>query len=109
MTTAEIRVQLLMQDQSVASISRSSGVPRTAISQVLWGKRRTPRARRAISEAIGQPYERVWGEPDPGIDRLPVGRPRKCVTPVTGCKSPAIPNLQDEDPTAPSSPATAAA
>ena len=56
-------------------LAAQHGICPSVLSDVLSGKRRTPRVRRVIAEALGKPYSTIWGEDDPGVDLLPAGRP----------------------------------
>jgi len=80
LTPAEIRARLVLKGITVQDIATALGDKRTMVSNVIHGQRRTPGIRRAIAGAIGATYREVWGEEDPGIDRL---RGPKSVASVT--------------------------
>ena len=75
MTPTDLRILLLRTGKSQAQIARELGLSRNSVNQVVLGQRSTPRIRRAIAEAVSLSYRGVWGADDPGIDRLPPGRP----------------------------------
>lgn len=83
MTPTEIKIRLLLAHRTQTEIARGLGCDHSAVSNTIRGRRRTPRIRRAIAEAVGASYLEMWGEADPGMDRLPAGRRGKCVTGVT--------------------------
>lgn len=61
----DIRKALLDVGVSQASIARTLSVTRQTVNQVVLGERSTPTVRRAISNALGMTYLRVWGTTDP--------------------------------------------
>lgn len=77
MTGKQIKKTLIDADLTGADIARTLGLPRQSVSLVICGNSANPRIRRAIAAAIGQPYAKVWGEPDPGVDRVRAGRKRR--------------------------------
>jgi lambda repressor-like predicted transcriptional regulator len=72
MSPLDIRIELLKLKQrtgvSQAAIARAAGVKhRSHVSLTIDRKTYSKRVRRAIAQAIGMTYERVWGEPDPDV------------------------------------------
>lgn len=63
----EIRKALLDVGATQAGIARTLGVSKQSVNEVILGGRRTPRIRRAVADAIGMTYSRVWGESDPDL------------------------------------------
>ena len=80
---AEIRSHLVRRSITTVDLSKQADSARPMVSDVIHGRRATPRIRRAIAEVIGFTYLEVWGEEDPGTDKLRPGR--KPGTTVTLC------------------------
>jgi len=59
-----IRIEMIKKDVKGAEIARRIGVNRSAISKTIDGKIKSYRLRKAIAEALGVPYEELWGEED---------------------------------------------
>lgn len=74
MTPQDIKKTLIDRNLAAAEIARDLGLSRQAVNAVIHWRRRTPWVRRGIAKALGIPYVLVWGEEDPGVDRLPRGR-----------------------------------
>lgn len=47
---------------NITELARAIGRSRTWVSLVLHGHRKSPATRKAIAEALGVPYERLWGK-----------------------------------------------
>jgi len=62
MTSKEIKIEFIKQDISQKSVAQKIGVTEGCLSQVISRYRRTHWIRKAIAEALGRPYEEVWGE-----------------------------------------------
>ncbi len=65
MTTNKVRrIKAAMALAGVCNmdICRKLGVSATWVSLVLNGKASSERVRKAIADAVGQPYERLWGK-----------------------------------------------
>lgn len=58
----DIKIRLLRKGISVREIARRVGVTNPAISYTIHRKVKSRRLRQAIAQAIGLPYEKVWGE-----------------------------------------------
>ncbi len=82
MTPTNIKIMLLQRGLTISGIARDRKIPRSLVSMVVHGKKRTPYVRRAIAEELGIPYLILWEEPDPGVDRLTPGV-KKSVTSVS--------------------------
>lgn len=54
------KAALVLYGVSQAEIARCSGVTATHVSDVLHGRRRSPRVERAIAEALGRPVEDLF-------------------------------------------------
>lgn len=63
MTPKDIRKALIDAETTAAAIGRRLGVTRGAVYHVIAGRKRTPRIRAAIAEAIGMSVSEVWGSP----------------------------------------------
>lgn len=87
MDAIKIKQVMLERQLTMAEIARGIGQKRESVSAVVHRKRTTPHIRRAIAKAIGMTYKEVWGTADPGVDRLPAGRPSKCVDSGTHSES----------------------
>lgn len=57
------RAELVRNGKTLADIARALGVTGPHVSQVVAGKRRSPRVERAVADAIGQPVDVVF-EPE---------------------------------------------
>lgn len=79
---AAIKQHLLRANVSAAALARTAGVSRQVFTSVINGSSRTPWVRDRIASSIGRPYEEVWGEAHPGVDRLRVLPGLPPVTPV---------------------------
>lgn len=90
MTPLDIRKALLDAGTTGAAIARDIGCQRQQVSTTINGHSRTPYIRRAIADAIGRPYEWVWGERDPGQDRLRPGRAVNSVDTFTQFHEPGV-------------------
>lgn len=60
MTPVDIKVELLRKGVTIASIAKELEVEAPHVSQVLHGKRRSPRVEQAIAKAIGRPVAKVF-------------------------------------------------
>lgn len=58
----KIKIELLKKEISAAEIARRAGVVRSAISNVIAGRRKSKKLRKAIADAIGEPVEALWPE-----------------------------------------------
>ena len=56
----KIKIEFIKRNISGAEIGRRMGVSREAIHQVIGGKTRSKRIRKAIAEAIGVKVEDLW-------------------------------------------------
>lgn len=72
MTPSDIKQALLRANISAASLAREAKISRQAFTAVINGSSKTPWVRARIASSIGRPYEEVWGEAHPGVDRLRV-------------------------------------
>lgn len=57
------KAALVLRGVSQADIARRAGVTATHVSDVLHGRRRSPRVERAIAEALGRAIEDLFPEP----------------------------------------------
>lgn len=60
MKPADRKAELVRRGVTLADIARALEVSGPHVSQVLYGKRRSPRVEQAIAEAIGKPVSRVF-------------------------------------------------
>jgi len=58
----KIKILLINNDLDVAKLARKIKKNRSWVSQVLYGHIKGEPTRRAIAEALGVPYEELWGE-----------------------------------------------
>lgn len=72
----EIRSMLVRLEKTQTALAVELECNRTALASVISRKLATPYIRRGVAEAIGLSFLTVWGEEDPGVDRLPF-RPRR--------------------------------
>lgn len=81
-----IKKRLIDLRLSITEVAATLGCSRSHASSVIWGRKATPYVRRGLAEVVGIPYQKLWGEPDPGTRSLPGGRPRgsDSVTAVNG-------------------------
>lgn len=69
-----IKLHLLEVGRTVVDLAEAIGATRTMVSQVIHGHSESPRLRREIAAELSMTYLELWGEEDPGVDRLPPGR-----------------------------------
>lgn len=62
----KIKIEFIRKNISGASIGRGMGVSRAAIYQVISGKTKSHRLRKAIADAIGMRVEDLWPSNDNG-------------------------------------------
>lgn len=60
LTYRERKAALVLEGVSISEIGRQLGVSQQHVSQVLSGRRRSPRVEDAIATAIGKPIEEVF-------------------------------------------------
>lgn len=63
MKTNDRRAELIRRGVQVKTIAAELGIKAPSVSQVISGRRRTPRIQQAIAKAIGKPVEEVFPEP----------------------------------------------
>lgn len=80
-----LRIKRLLLDsgRTVSDLAETLEATRPMVSQVIHGHAPSPRLRRLIAAELGTSYLEVWGEEDPGVDRLPPGRAPKSLTLVS--------------------------
>ncbi|GAB62695.1 MAG: HTH domain-containing protein [Candidatus Jettenia sp.] len=61
-TKQKIRIEFIKRNISGAEIGRRMGVSRVAVYQVITGKTKSKRLRKAIADAIGMRVEDLWPE-----------------------------------------------
>lgn len=94
----EIRSLLVAKRIRQRDLAVGAKANRTAVSETIAGRRKTPFIRRAVAVAIDLPYADVWGEDDPGVDRLRSITASSATQPrqnTDGDASDARPALQD--------------
>jgi len=64
--SAWIYYKLRLNRMTGAEIGRKLGVSTSLVCQVIRGEWPNPRVRRAVAEALGLPYKKVWREEDRG-------------------------------------------
>jgi len=64
MDSSEIKGLMKKLGVSQEDIARKLGITRVYVNRVINGERSTKRVRQAISDAVGKPYEEVWGDED---------------------------------------------
>jgi len=64
MDSSEIKGLMKKLGVSQEDIARKLGITRVYVNRVINGERSTKRVRQAISDALGKPYEEVWGDED---------------------------------------------
>lgn len=82
LTTIEIKKRMLDARTTASRMADAIGCARSQVSATIAGRHRTPYIRRGIASLLGMTYSEVWGEPDPGRDRLPTGPRPSSVTDV---------------------------
>ena len=60
MTPVEIKVELLRKGKTLAEIASGLDLTPGHVSQVVWGKRRSPVVEEAVAKAIGRPVQKVF-------------------------------------------------
>jgi lambda repressor-like predicted transcriptional regulator len=60
MTYREIKAQLALKGIKSVDIAAAAGCSRGAVSQVVSGKRGSPRIRKAIAAKLGMPVGKLW-------------------------------------------------
>ena len=60
MKPVEIKVELLRKGVTLQAIADDLKVSQPHVSQVVWGKRRSPRVEQAVADAIGRPVNKVF-------------------------------------------------
>jgi len=58
----KIQKAMIDKDLTAAGIGRAIGCTRSNVQHTIMGRSKSIRVRRAISEALGIPYEILWGE-----------------------------------------------
>jgi transcriptional regulator with XRE-family HTH domain len=58
----KIRRLMITKGVSGAEIARQIGVTRNLINGVILGYWESPRAKQAVADALGVPYEKLWGK-----------------------------------------------
>ena len=74
MNHIEINRELYRRGITQVAIARATATARGTVWRVIHGKAQTPVIRRFIAVSIDRSYQEVWGDPDPGFDRMPSGR-----------------------------------
>ena len=64
MDSSKIKILMVEAGISQADIARKLGISNEHVYKVIHGIRSTKRVRQAISDAVGKPYEEVWGDED---------------------------------------------
>jgi lambda repressor-like predicted transcriptional regulator len=64
LTPQTIKIALLEKDITGAYIARQAGVSRSAINHTIAGRRKSPRLRKAIADALGKMVSDFWPEND---------------------------------------------
>ncbi|GJQ47599.1 MAG: XRE family transcriptional regulator [Candidatus Jettenia sp.] len=59
-TKQKIKIEFIKKDVSGAEIGRRMGVSRVAVYQVISGKTKSKRLRKAIADAIGMEVSDLW-------------------------------------------------
>ena len=59
-TRQQIKIELIKKNTSGFEIARKMGVTRAAIYLTIYGKRKSPRLRKAIADAIGVEVSDLW-------------------------------------------------
>ncbi|MDG6005520.1 MAG: hypothetical protein E3K29_06685 [Candidatus Brocadia sp.] len=59
-TRQKIKIELIKKNTSGFEIARKMGVSRSAIYLTIYGKRKSPRLRKAIADAIDMKVEDLW-------------------------------------------------
>jgi len=65
METRKIKANLILAGVTQSEIARSLGIKVASVNDVVSGKRKNPRIRSAIAEAIGKPVEKIWPDAQP--------------------------------------------
>lgn len=80
-TLPEFRRLLSERSVSASQLARDCGANQTSLHNTMTGKVRTPWIRRELAKRLDMTYLELWGEEDPGVDRLPRGTKKKAQTP----------------------------
>lgn len=84
LTTVEIKKRMLDVEVTISDLAESIGCARSQVSSTIAMRHKTPYIRRQLAELLGMTYLGMWGELDPGVDRLPGGIGPDSVTAVNG-------------------------
>jgi lambda repressor-like predicted transcriptional regulator len=57
---AQIKKRLRKKGLTLTKVARQNGVALSTLSHILSGKRKTPRLRKAVADALGLEYSVVW-------------------------------------------------
>lgn len=60
MSTRQIKALMVLRGVKSKDIAHETGVTETWVSLVLNGRRKSPRIRKAIANAVGIPVEDLW-------------------------------------------------
>jgi transcriptional regulator with XRE-family HTH domain len=58
----EVKVQMLKKTVTQTDIAKALGIDRSTVSGVVNGHRTSRRVQKAIADAVGVPYEKLWGK-----------------------------------------------
>jgi len=62
METYEIKAAIIGKGKQIKDLANTEGVTSSAVSQVIKGKTRSKKLRRAIAAVIGKPVSEIWPE-----------------------------------------------
>lgn len=58
----EVKVQMLKRNINQTDIAKALGLDRSTVSGVVNGHRTSRKIQKAIAEAVGVSYEKLWGK-----------------------------------------------
>jgi transcriptional regulator with XRE-family HTH domain len=61
LTALERKAEMVLRQVTQQDIANGLGLTQSHVSEVIRGKRRSPRVEQAVAEALGRPVEEVFG------------------------------------------------
>jgi transcriptional regulator with XRE-family HTH domain len=63
MTPNEIKSLMILKGIKQTDIATKLSIRKSSVSNTISGRRSTPRIRKAVAEALGEDYLKLWGVP----------------------------------------------